>query len=67
GNGVQGAQVLIYLAANWPGQPDLVQATAMTGGDGRWVSPAFVQSGTYVAVFTKIGADGPDVSSAFSV
>jgi hypothetical protein len=67
GNGVEGAQVLIYLATNWPAQPDLVQATAVTGSDGRWTSPAFVQSGTYVAVFTKVGADGPDVSSAFSV
>jgi hypothetical protein len=67
GNGVEEAQVLIYLATNWPAQPDLVQATAVTGSDGRWVSPAFVQSGTYVAVFTKVGADGPDVSPAFSV
>jgi hypothetical protein len=67
GDGVAGAQVLIYLATNWPAQPDLVQATAVTGADGRWISPAFVQSGTYVAVFTKIGADGPDVSPAFSV
>jgi hypothetical protein len=67
GNGVEGAQVLIYLATNWPSQPNLVQATATTGPDGRWVSPTYVQSGTYVAVFTKIGADGPDVSPAFSV
>ncbi|MGD0462177.1 MAG: hypothetical protein ABSB74_06790 [Tepidisphaeraceae bacterium] len=67
GNGVEGAQVLIYLATNWPSQPDLVQAAAATGPDGGWLSPAYVQSGTYVAVFTKIGADGPDVSSAFSV
>jgi hypothetical protein len=67
GNGVEGAQVLIYLATNWPSQPDLVQATALTGPDGRWLAPAYVQSGTYVAVFTKIGADGPDVSAAFSV
>jgi hypothetical protein len=67
GNGIEGAQVLIYLATNWPSQPNLVQATAVTGPDGRWLSPAYVQSGTYVAVFTKIGADGPDVSAAFSV
>jgi hypothetical protein len=67
GNGIEGAQVLIYLATNWPSQPDLVQAAALTGPDGRWLSPAYVQSGTYVAVFTKIGADGPDVSAAFSV
>jgi hypothetical protein len=67
GNGVEGAQALIYLATNWPSQPDLVQAAALTGPDGRWLSPAYVQSGTYVAVFTKIGADGPDVSPAFSV
>ncbi len=67
GNGVEGARVLIYLATNWPSQPDLVQAAAATGPDGRWLSPAYVQSGTYVAVFTKIGADGPDVSAAFSV
>jgi len=67
GNGVEGASVLIYLAINWPGNPSQVEATATTGPDGRWLSPAFVQSGTYVAVFTKIGADGPDVSPAFSV
>lgn len=67
GNGIEGADVLIYLATNWPSQPDLVAAAATTGPDGRWLSPAYVQSGTYVAVFTKIGADGPDVSPPFSV
>jgi len=67
GNGVEGANVLIYLSTDWPSQPSRVQATAITGPDGRWLSPAFVQSGTYVAVFTKPGADGPDVSPAFSV
>jgi hypothetical protein len=67
GNGVEGANILIYLATDWPGRPDQVKATAMTGADGRWVSPAFVQSGTYVAVFSKIGVDGPDVSAAFTV
>ena len=55
GNGVEGANVLIYLATDWPANPDRVQATAITGPDGRWLSPAFIQSGTYVAVFTKIG------------
>jgi hypothetical protein len=39
----------------------------MTGPDGRWLAPAFVQSGTYVVVFTKLGVDGPDVSAAFTV
>jgi hypothetical protein len=67
GNGIEGANVLIYLSTDWPSQPSRVQATAMTGPDGRWLSPAFVQSGTYVAVFTKPGADGPDVSPPFSV
>jgi hypothetical protein len=67
GDGVEGANVLIYLATDWPGNPDRVQATAATGADGRWLAPAFVESGTYVAVFTKIGADGPDVSGPFSV
>jgi hypothetical protein len=67
GNGIEGANVLIYVSTDWPSQPSRVQATAITGPDGRWLSPAFVQSGTYVAVFTKPGADGPDVSPAFSV
>jgi hypothetical protein len=67
GDGVEGANVLIYLSTDWPSQPSRVQAMAITGPDGRWLSPAFVQSGTYVAVFAKIGADGPDVSPAFSV
>ncbi|MGD0771119.1 MAG: hypothetical protein ABSB42_23280 [Tepidisphaeraceae bacterium] len=67
GNGIEGANVLIYLSTDWPSQPSRVQATAITGSDGRWLSPAFVQSGTYVAVFAKLGADGPDVSAAFSV
>jgi hypothetical protein len=67
GNGIEGATVLIYLATNWPAKPDQVEATAMTGSDGRWLAPAYVQSGTYVAVFAKIGADGPDVSPPFSV
>jgi hypothetical protein len=67
GNGVEDANVMIYLATDWPTQPTRVQANATTGADGRWLSPAFVQSGTYVAVFAKIGADGPDVSPAFTV
>jgi hypothetical protein len=67
GNGVEGANVLIHLASDWPGDPQEVQATAVTGPDGRWLAPAYVSSGTYVAVFTKIGADGPDVSGTFSV
>jgi len=67
GNGVEDANVMIYLATDWPAQPTRVQAAATTGPDGRWLSPAFAQSGTYVAVFSKIGADGPDVSPAFTV
>lgn len=67
GNGVEAANVLIYLSTDWPGNPDEVQATAVTGADGRWLAPAFVEGGTYVAVFTKLGADGPDVSAPFSV
>jgi len=67
GDGVEGANILIYLATDWPANPNRVQATAVTGSDGRWLSPAFVSSGAYVAVFTKVGADGPDVSAPFSV
>lgn len=67
GNGVEGANILVYLAGDWPGNPDQVQAAADTGPDGRWLAPAFVQHGTYVAVFAKPGADGPDVSGAFTV
>jgi hypothetical protein len=67
GLGVEDATVFIYLAPDWPGNPGNVQAMATTGADGRWLAPAFVNSGTYVAVFSKIGADGPDVSGAFSV
>jgi hypothetical protein len=67
GNGVGDANVFVYLATDWPANPSAVQATAITGPDGRWLAPAFVQSGTYVAVFTKLGADGPDVSAAFTV
>ncbi len=60
--------MLIYLATNWPSQPETrCRLPPTTGPDGRWLSPAFVQSGTYVAVFTKIGAVGPDVSAPFSV
>jgi hypothetical protein len=67
GNGVGDANILIYLATDWPADPSAVQATAMTGADGRWLAPAFVQQGTYLAVFTKVGIDGPDVSGAFTV
>jgi hypothetical protein len=67
GQGVEDATVLIYLASDWPANSGNVQAMATTGADGRWLVPAFVNSGTYVAVFSKIGADGPDVSGAFSV
>jgi hypothetical protein len=67
GNGVASACILIYLATDWPGNPGNVQANATTGPDGRWLSPAYVNHGTYVAVFVKIGADGPDVSGPFTV
>jgi hypothetical protein len=67
GNGVGGATVLIYLATDWPANPTRVQASTTTGADGRWLSPVFVNSGTYVAVFTKPGADGPNVSPPFTV
>jgi hypothetical protein len=67
GSGIEGANILIYLASDWPGNPGNVQANATTGADGRWLAPAFVVSGTYVAVFVKVGADGPDVSSPFTV
>jgi hypothetical protein len=67
GNGVEGASIIIYLATDWPGNPTNAQATSTTGPDGRWLAPAFVNHGTYVAVFTKVQADGPDVSGAFTV
>jgi hypothetical protein len=67
GNGVEGANVMVYLATDWPGNPGNVQAQATTGPDGRWLAPGFVNHGTYVAVFAKVGADGPDVSGAFTV
>jgi len=67
GNGVEGANILVYLAGDWPGNPSQVQAASSTGPDGRWIAPAFVQHGTYVAVFSKPGADGPDLSAAFTV
>jgi hypothetical protein len=67
GQGVSGANILIYLAIDWPANPANVQAVAVTGSDGRWLAPAFVSHGTYVAIFTKIGADGPDVSPPFTI
>lgn len=67
GNGIGDANILIYLATDWPGNPGHVQAAAVTGADGRWLAPAFVSHGTYVAVFTRIGLDGPDVSGPFTV
>jgi hypothetical protein len=67
GQGIGGANILIYLASDWPANPGNVQAVAVTGSDGRWLGPAFVSHGTYVAVFTKIGLDGPDVSAPFTV
>ncbi len=67
GAGIGGASVLIYQAGDWPANPSRVQAVATTGPNGRWVAPAFVSAGTYVAVFTIIGADGPDVSAPFTV
>lgn len=67
GAGVGGASVLIYFAGDWPTNLSRVQAVATTGPDGRWLAPAFVSAGTYVAVFTIVGADGPDVSAPFTV
>jgi len=67
GNGVADASILIYNATDWPANPSQIQATAVTGPDGRWLAPAFVAHGTFVAVFTKPGADGPDVSGAFTI
>jgi hypothetical protein len=67
GAGVADATILVYLASDWPGQPGRVQARSSTGADGRWIIPAFVEPGTYVAVFARVGCDGPDVSAAFTV
>ena len=67
GSPVAGAAIVIYLATDWPANPQNIVARATTGSDGRWLAPAFVASGTYVAVFTRPGADGPDVSAPFSV
>jgi len=67
GNGIAAATVLIYLAADWPNNPGNIQAATTTGSDGRWLAPCMVTHGTYVAVFSKVGLDGPDVSPSFTV
>ena len=67
GNGIAGTSVMIFNATDWPGNPSRIQATATTGPDGRWLFPAFVGHGTYIAVFAKLGSDGPNASAAFTV
>lgn len=67
GNGIANANILIYLSTNWPGNPSQVIANSVTGSDGRWLTPCYVDHGTYVAVFFKVQSDGPDVSIAFTV
>lgn len=66
-NGISGASIMIYLSTDWPTNPANVLGVATTGPDGRWIAPVYVTHGTYVAVFSKIGLDGPDVSSPFTV
>jgi len=67
GNGIAAANVLIYLATDWPNNPGNIQAASTTAADGRWTVPCMVTHGTYVAVFSKVGLDGPDVSASFTV
>jgi hypothetical protein len=67
GQGIGGATIAIYLATDWPTNSANIQAQSTTGPDGRWLAPAYVNSGTYVAVFSKTGSDGPDVSAPFTV
>jgi hypothetical protein len=67
GNGVDGATIVIFQATDWPANPQNALAVSTTGPDGRWTTPVYLPSGTYVAVFSKPGADGPDVSSPFSL
>lgn len=66
GVGVGGATVRIYLSTDWPTNPAAAQAVGSTNADGTW-GPLFVDPGTYVAVFDKVGVSGPDASAAFTV
>ncbi|MDP9175421.1 MAG: hypothetical protein M3O30_16385 [Planctomycetota bacterium] len=67
GNGIANATILIYQATDWPTNPTNVQSSSATGPDGRWATPAFVNPGTYIAVFFKLGADTPTASAPFTV
>ncbi len=67
GSGIEGADVMIYLAGDWPNNPASIQARATTRADGRWNSPAYVTAGTYVAVFSKPGFYDASASAAFTV
>lgn len=60
GTGIDGAKVVFYLAANYDASDYTVAARTVTGSDGRWVSPVYVNAGEYVVVFYKDSDYGPD-------
>lgn len=66
GVGIGGAQVDIYYSTDWPTNPGNVQASGSTNQDGSW-GPLYIRHGTYVAVFSKQGVSGPDVSPVIVV
>jgi hypothetical protein len=52
GGGREGLFVSAYLASEWDAVPTVRSAkgTTRTGGDGRWIAPLMLDSGTYYLV-----------------
>lgn len=67
GNGIPGGRIRLYLVTDWPNNSGNVQGQTTSGNDGRWATPIFVSSGTYIAVFDKAGNYETSVSAAITV
>jgi len=55
GVGVDGATIRAYTKADYDAGVHTVRGEAVTGSDGRWVAPMYLDADTYVFVFAKPG------------
>lgn len=62
---VEDAEVYAFEQADYDADAAAIQAvaTTLTDAEGRWVSPFFLDPGTYVILFHKPDAYGPDTTT----
>lgn len=56
GVGVDEVVIRAYLTADWDAGVHTVRGQAVTGTDGRWIAPMYLDAGAYTFVFAKPGA-----------